>query len=481
MASARRLERDDAFYAFMWKIASNTFRKYIRKKQDNYIPFDEQFVGVYWKTPEDEYVESEQLGLLRRELSMLAGQYRAVTVAYYIKGKSCSEIAVSQGISEDMVKYYLFKTRKMLKEGIGMAREFGERSYNPGTFRMDYWGGGNNSIYWNLFKRLLPGNILLAAYETPMSVNELSSEMGVATVYLEDELEPLEQHGIIRKLGEKYQTNIVIFADSAEKEIAALIKPISENAGKEVYTALTKLLPKLRALDFKGNDYNDNRMLWTFTNIVMMMALSIRDGETRQRFGGYPPLSNGSYGFIYGYDHKCDNHHFNGIYGNCENDDKTAFISAENYRIIEKSQKWKPVNWNKSVRAMTDAVLCKPVDENNDVLIQIIGEGFISINNGVLNAEFPVFTAECLYNQVWELIKPICETVAIHIGEICDKAADIFVKTAPKQLGDRRAQLTYIKYQTDSMAFIVESMVEQKYLIIPDTDEKLCIYGVIRM
>jgi hypothetical protein len=39
-----------------------------------------------------------------------------------------------------MVKYYLFKTRKILKEGIGMTREYGEKSYNPGTFRMGFLG-----------------------------------------------------------------------------------------------------------------------------------------------------------------------------------------------------------------------------------------------------------------------------------------------------------------------------------------------------
>ena len=479
LASARRLEREEAFHAFLWRIAENTFRTFIRKQRNSTLPFDEQFAGVYWTTPEDEYVEAEQLGLLRRELSLLAGQYRAVTVAYYIRGQSCAEIAASQGISVQMVKYYLFKTRKILKEGIGMAREFGEKSYNPGTFRMDYWGSGGNSVYWDLFKRKLPGNILLAAYESPMTVSELSSELGVAAVYLEDELLPLEKHEIIRKIGDKYQTNIVIFTDESEKEIATLAKPISEKAAAELYAGLSELLPRLRALDFKGNGYGDNRLLWTFANIVMLKAMEIQDGKTRQRFGDYPPLTNGGFGFIFGYDNNYDNHHFNGIYG-CENDEKTAYVSIENYRIIDKCQKWEPLNWQKSVRAMTDAVLGKPADENNDMLVRMISEGFISSQNGISRAEFPVFSSDCLNNNVRELIKPLCESAARHIGEICSAASDILVKTAPEQLGDRRAQLANIKYQMDSMAFIVESMAALKYLFVPDTNEKLCTYGVIK-
>lgn len=175
---ARRLRNDDAFYGFMWRIAENTFKKRIRKNNFQTIEFDESFIGTYWVTPEEEYLKTEELHLLRRELSLLSKQYRETTVAYYITGRSCSEISTDFGISTEMVKYYLFKTRKILKEGIGMSRAFGEKSYHPSTFRMDYWGGGDNSCYWQLFKRKLPGNILLSAYYTPVTIQELSMELG---------------------------------------------------------------------------------------------------------------------------------------------------------------------------------------------------------------------------------------------------------------------------------------------------------------
>lgn len=75
----------------------------------------------------------------RRELSLLSQTHREVSVAYYIHHKTCSEIAKEQHISVDMVKYHLFKTRKLLKEGIGMTRNLGEKSYNPGVFRINFW------------------------------------------------------------------------------------------------------------------------------------------------------------------------------------------------------------------------------------------------------------------------------------------------------------------------------------------------------
>lgn len=82
LKSAHRLENDEAFFGFMWKIAENTLCA----------------------------------RLLRRELSLLSSQYREATVRYYIYGKSCSEISDELNISIEMVKYYLFKTRKILEE-----------------------------------------------------------------------------------------------------------------------------------------------------------------------------------------------------------------------------------------------------------------------------------------------------------------------------------------------------------------------------
>ena len=88
LKSASRLRDDDAFYGFMWRIAENTFKKHIKKSKAQLVSFDEEFVGAYWITPEDELISSEETNMLRRELSLLSKQYREVTVAYYFNGKS---------------------------------------------------------------------------------------------------------------------------------------------------------------------------------------------------------------------------------------------------------------------------------------------------------------------------------------------------------------------------------------------------------
>ena len=475
---AGRLRNDDAFYSFMWRIAENTLKKHIRKSKFQMIEFDERFVGTYWVTPEEEYLKAEELHLLRRELSLLSKQYRDVTVAYYIYGRSCSEISTDLGISIAMVKYYLFQTRKRLKEGIGMSRKFGEKSYHPGTFRMDYWGDTDSSCYWNLFQRKLPGNILLSAYDTPVTIQELSIELGVAVTYLEDEIELLVNHDIIKKVGDKYQTNIIIFTDAYEKELTAKLKPVYGKAAEQFNEKLSNLLPTLETLDFRGNQYSHNRLKWTFANLAMVFALNLSDKKGRERFGNYPLLSNGRRGFIFGYDNDYQHHHFHGIYGHCENNDNTAYFSVENYRIIEKYQLWEPVHWNSSIEAMCDAILEKPANPNNDMLIKLISEGFISSQDGTLSAEFPVFSSEMMDNTLWQILKPLAENICDCMTKVCDLAAQTLRHFIPKSLWNQGPQLAFIHHRMDVMAFIMETMVQRNWLVLPEGNEKLCVFGV---
>ena len=198
LAAAGRIRSEEALFGYVWTIAANTYKKYLRRKSRcAAVEWDENRLG---EIPDDEdfteaLLQSERLNRLRRELSLLSGQYRECTVAYYFDGLSCAETAEKLHISLEMVKYYLFKTRKILKEGIGMERTFGEKSYKPSRFEfVTIFSGQFNREYRNLFNRKLPGSVLSSAYYTPMTVRELSVELGVAAVYMEDEVALLEKY-----------------------------------------------------------------------------------------------------------------------------------------------------------------------------------------------------------------------------------------------------------------------------------------------
>ena len=268
--SAPRIRDDNAVWGYIWAIAANTYKKFLRKKSrihcetlDDRIPSQEDFT--------EEIDNVQTLNALYRELSLLSNEYRKCTIAYYFDGLSCAETAAKLHISLEMVKYYLFKSRKMLKEGIIMEREFGTRSYKPADFRFrTIYAGKYNEEYHNLFTRKLPGNILDCAYYTPMSIRELAVELGVSAAYLEDEIALLEKYDLIRALsGGKYQTNLVIFTKSFRNELIRTAEDfLTEDIGK-ILISVQEKLPKLKKLQFIGFDMEDNRLLWSLLFEIM--------------------------------------------------------------------------------------------------------------------------------------------------------------------------------------------------------------------
>jgi len=216
--------------AYLWRIAHNVYVSYLRKKRPTEA-LSETLIDDA-PTAEEVLLETEQIRLLRRELSLLSEQYRTAAVLYYDARMSCTAIASRLGISVEMVKYYLFRARKLIREGMNMERILGEKSWNPQTFEIDFWGsrGGSMAEYSRFQKRKLPGNILLAAYYSRISAQELAMELGVALPYLEDELAILTERGYLTESGGKYLTNVPVFTT----ECTGRIK-ISEVPIKTVY------------------------------------------------------------------------------------------------------------------------------------------------------------------------------------------------------------------------------------------------------
>ena len=277
--SADRIKSDEAFWAFMWKTAENTFRKFIRKKdrQNQFLPLPEEdsvceAVDSAETTLLEREESDERLNLLRRELSLLSKTHREVCLAYYFQNKSCKEIAAEQNLSLEMVKYHLFKTRQLLKEGIGMERTFGLKSYNPAKFEFQtILPGQMNREYMDLFRRKLPGNILHSAYYTPMTIRELSLELGVSSVYMEDEVALLEKYKLLTALpGGKYQTSLIIFTSAYMTELFSKTKELATEKIAAILRDTRALLPALRAIRFRGSNLEDDRLLWPLLWLLML-------------------------------------------------------------------------------------------------------------------------------------------------------------------------------------------------------------------
>ena len=170
LQSADKLQNPEAFYGYVWGIAANTYRKFLykRNRRQKEVHFggvqdagdEEKEISMDNLAAEGDFVEElaeemelrENMTKLRREIALLSKEHRECTVAYYFEEQSCMEIAKRFNISLEMVKYYLFKTRKILKEGISMEREFGEKSFKPEPFEfVTIFSESFNREYHNMF------------------------------------------------------------------------------------------------------------------------------------------------------------------------------------------------------------------------------------------------------------------------------------------------------------------------------------------
>ena len=215
-----------SFSAWIWQIARNRYSVWAKEKHNRNESVTGSDIGDYEIEDEsesilDEMIHTEQMALLRRELVFIKSDYRNIVVAYYIENKNVREIAESLTLPINTVKSRLLRAREILKEGMDMAREFGEKSYTPEevNFSNNCSRPGDKNQPYSVMEHKLYQNILLEAYGTPSAAEELSLELGVALPYLEDELEWLTRETFLIKDGNKYQTAFPIVSRSAQEQV----------------------------------------------------------------------------------------------------------------------------------------------------------------------------------------------------------------------------------------------------------------------
>lgn len=447
LQSADKMKNDDAFYGYVWAIAANTYRKFIRNKSRHL--FDE----IDDSTP-DTYDFTEAMSVaddirrLRREIAMLSKEYRECTVAYYFDGLSCAAVSEKTGISPEMVKYYLFKTRKILKEGICMEREFGEKSFRPAPFEfVTIFSGAFNREYIKLFSRKLPGQILLSAYYTPMTARELTTELGVASVYLEDELDMLEKYGLISKSPKgRYQTNLIIFTDDFKREFNAEAAKLAERTLAGIISGAQKRLPEIRALNRFCAQLSDERLLWSLIWPVMRQGNSAF-GQKYPGLAKRDMLYDGATGTNYGVSHDRSDgtldrfgcYSFAGYAGI----DDEYFARAADFNILPEKNRFFTVDRNAFA-----AKLHRIVDGEEESEFMILTEAEEAHLFDILSAEISQMAA--LYDRMFK-----CACTLMH-------------SHAPKSVG---AQIDRIMYQTlffETVGLIGACAVSSGALNVPD-------------
>ena len=195
---------------------------------------------------EEEYFSSEDAAKIRKELNHIAYVNREVLIRYYFGRQSVSDIAAGLGIPEGTVKSRLATGRSQMKKGLETMET--RENYLPGKLYLSFGGSdGPNMEPISLVENdLIAQNLLILAYEKPITVSDLSKAIGIPTAYIEP---------IIKKL---------VYGEL-----------MAETASGKVYADFLITKPQDRLKNFKPQlDFVD-RHFDTIWNIIAKMSAEI--------------------------------------------------------------------------------------------------------------------------------------------------------------------------------------------------------------
>lgn len=265
--SVGNIRDDNAFYGFMWAVAGNIYKQWCNKKTRascGELTEDIPSEDVY------DIDDGSDIALLRRELTLLSEKYRTATVLYYIDGKSCAQIASELSCTESMIKYLLFKSRKILKEGMSMERNLGELSYNPKTLIPMYSGQGPNH-FWDFMQSKIRQNIISACYNDSLTVQQISLETGIPLPYLDDEIRALENKKVIVRDGRHYKANVIVISSECADEIERAVTKYHELIADKMEEFISSKTEEYKNIGFVGNNFSENTLRWQLAAVLFRM------------------------------------------------------------------------------------------------------------------------------------------------------------------------------------------------------------------
>ena len=162
----------------------------------------------------DDFSDDDDAENIRRCLANLTKMYRQVMVEYYMNGKSVAQISKKLGIPENTVKNRLFTGRKHIRKEFTMEN-YTKQSYEPDDLWIACTGQkGIDDEPWKLVGQdRIAMNLLILAYEQPVTLTELSKAIGISTTYIEPIVERLVDGELMKKVSNKVYTDFIIHTE----------------------------------------------------------------------------------------------------------------------------------------------------------------------------------------------------------------------------------------------------------------------------
>lgn len=334
--------------------------------------------------------------------------------------------------------------------------------------------------------------ICLAAYEKPLTVEEISINTGIPTIYIEDELPRLEYGDAISKVGNKYVTNFIIFRLMDRKQTEDVSVSIVNMLADKLESVLKNAEEKIGKIDFYGNDFGIDRLgHFTVPYLLRGKIWNIKNKGLKLENGPYPPRKDGGFGWFLveetvdesenmaEYNSGC-----NVAGGNGEGSKTTPLIyyywinKYLDYRVYHnKGALW--MYENGIIHNSRNGIVSKESISEEDAAHLIKNNLLVKSKDGY-RLNFPYFT-EKQFNEFAALFNINDEGIDDLLTEWVKTVHKNFESFVPKHLKDQINQwVGYYSYQI--VGYVTDILINRGILRKPDaekplTDSVYCVEG----
>lgn len=276
------------------------------------VSFDALYEQQYWEqAQEDEQLlrleRTEEAAALRRELARQAGIYREVLGRYYMRGESVGEIARALGISANTVKSRLHAGREHIRKDFTMEK-YEKQSYEPERLNLAISGEcGINGEPFSLGvgDSMIKQNLLILAYDRPVTLRELSEALGIAAAYIEPEVNRLVDGELMKRVGDKVYTDFIIYREEDWQATVELQREMADRRYREIWETVEQGLAGLREQDFYQKQRTEARRKLESQAAICMLQQAVwtaRKEITGEQlpFAAFPDRKNGGKWFAMG-------------------------------------------------------------------------------------------------------------------------------------------------------------------------------------
>ncbi len=207
------------------------------------------------KSALDSLIIKEESEKARKNIAQLSKNYRELLVQHFFNGKSIQQLSKEMGINKNTIKSRLNTARMNIKSEMEKEKmeHYEKQSFEPEELEVWVYGEINNdckAFSINEWTYRLHQNILILAYENPLTITEISMGLGISAAYIEPIVEELINYDFMARIGDKVYTTFIIFTQQDRFKAYDYEKSLAKQYAKKMWEDLECHLERIRQQDF---------------------------------------------------------------------------------------------------------------------------------------------------------------------------------------------------------------------------------------